>query len=67
MPAISEMAINTRDAADFSAQVDGITDGITATEQAMQSLDVGPVLMSREEPPPLLQRQEPPPLVKQRR
>ncbi|NUM52212.1 MAG: hypothetical protein HUU46_01085 [Candidatus Hydrogenedentes bacterium] len=65
--AISEMAINTRDAADFSAQVDGITDGITATEQAMQSLDVGPVLMSREEPPPLLQRQEPPPLVKQRR
>lgn len=64
--AISEMAINSRDASDFSAQVDGITDGIAATEQAIRSLDVGPVL-TREEPPPLLKRQEPPPLLSQRR
>ncbi|MBM3290687.1 MAG: hypothetical protein FJY92_11095 [Candidatus Hydrogenedentes bacterium] len=63
--AISEMAINSRETSDFSAQVDGITDGIAATEQAMRSLDVGPVL-TREDPPPLLQRQEPPPLLSQR-
>ncbi|MBI4558222.1 MAG: hypothetical protein HY706_11625 [Candidatus Hydrogenedentes bacterium] len=53
---ISEMAINTRDAADFTAQVDGITDGIAATEEAMRSLDVAPVL-ERETPPPLLTEQ----------
>jgi hypothetical protein len=64
--AISEMSINSRDTEDFSAQVDGITEGIAATEQAMRSLDVGPVL-TREDPPPLLQRQEPPPLLSQRR
>ena len=64
--AISEMSINSREATDFTAQVDGITDGIAATEDAIRSLDVGPVL-TREDPPPLLQRQEPPPLLTQRR
>lgn len=63
---ISEMAINSRDTSDFTAQVDGITDGIAATEQAMRTLDVGPIL-TREDPPPLLQRQEPPPLLSQKR
>jgi DNA repair ATPase RecN len=63
---ISEMAINSRDTSDFTAQVDGITDGIAATEQAMRTLDVGPML-TREDPPPLLQRQEPPPLLSQKR
>lgn len=65
--AISEMAINSRNTEDFSAQVDGITDGIAATADAMQTLDVGPVLMSQDEPPPLLQRQEPPPLKQKQR
>ena len=63
---ISEMAINSRDTSDFTAQVDGITDGIAATEQAMRTLDVGPML-TREDPPPILQRQEPPPLLSQKR
>ncbi len=51
--AISEMAINARDASDISAQVDGIAEGISATEEAMRTLDVAPVLQ-REQPPPLL-------------
>ncbi|MFA6244144.1 MAG: hypothetical protein WC655_24595, partial [Candidatus Hydrogenedentales bacterium] len=64
--AISEMAINSRDAADFSAQVDGITEGIAATEEAMRSLDVAPVL-EREDHPSLLRRATPPPLLTQRK
>ena len=60
--AISEMSINSKDATDFSAQVDGITDGIAATEQAMRTLDVAPIL-TQEDAPPLLQREEPPPIV----
>ena len=64
--AIGEMAINSRDAADFSAQVDGITAGIAATEEAMRSLDVAPAL-NRDEHPNLLKRAEPPPLLTQRK
>lgn len=51
--AISEMAISSRDAADFTSQVDGISEGIAATEEAMRTLDVAPMLQ-RDEPPPLL-------------
>ncbi len=51
--AIGEMALNSRDAADISAQVNGIAEGVSATEEAMRSLDVAPVLQ-REEVPRLL-------------
>lgn len=51
--AIGEMSISAHDAADFSSQVDGITDGIAATEEAIRTLDVAPML-ERGEPPPLL-------------
>ena len=51
--AIGEMALNSRDAADISAQVNGIAEGVSATEEAMRSLEVAPVLQ-REEVPRLL-------------
>lgn len=51
--AISEMGLNARDPADFSAQVDGIAAGVSATEEAIKSLNVAPVF-EREEAPPLL-------------
>jgi len=51
--AISEMAISSRDAADFTSQVDGISEGIAATEEAMRTLEVAPMLQ-RDQPPPLL-------------
>ncbi len=53
--AISEAAMNARDPADISAQVDGIAAGISATEEAMRTMDVAPVF-EREEPPKLLAR-----------
>lgn len=52
---ISEMAISNRDSADISAQVDGIADGISATEEAMRKLDVTP-LFERERTPRLLDK-----------
>lgn len=55
--AISEMAINARDPADISAQVDGIAEGISATEEAIRSLDVAPVL-ERDEAPKLLSMEQ---------
>jgi len=54
--AISEMAINSRDASDITAQVDGIAAGISATEEAIRSMDVAPVFQ-REEAPRLLTTQ----------
>ncbi len=51
--AISEMAMNSRDASEITAHVDGIAAGISATEDAIRALDVGPVF-EREEAPPLL-------------
>lgn len=51
--AVSEMAMNSRDAGDLTAQVDGIAAGISATEDAIKALDVGPVFQ-HEEAPPLL-------------
>lgn len=54
--AISEMAINSRDPADITAQVDGIAEGISATEEAIRSLDVAPVF-ERDEAPKLLSQQ----------
>ena len=52
--AISEMAINARDANDITAQVDGIAAGISATEEAMRGLDVAPPVFEYEEAPQLL-------------
>ncbi len=54
--AISEMAINSRDPSDISAQVDGIAEGVSATEDAIRTLDVAPVF-TREEAPKLLSQQ----------
>lgn len=54
--AISELAINARDASAISAQVDGIADGVAATEEAMRSLDVAPVF-EHETVPQLLTEQ----------
>jgi hypothetical protein len=51
--AVSEMAISARDPADISAQVDGIAEGVSATEEAMRKLDVAP-LFERERTPRLL-------------
>lgn len=48
--AISELSINARDPNDITAQVDGIAAGISATEEAMRGLDVGPVLEYEEAP-----------------
>lgn len=48
--AISELSINARDPNDITAQVDGIAAGISATEEAMRNLDVGPVLEYEEAP-----------------
>lgn len=55
--AISEGAINARDAGDITAQVDGIAAGISATEQAMKSLDVAPVFQ-QDEAPKLLREEQ---------
>jgi len=52
--AIGEMAINARDANDITVQVDGIAAGISATEEAMRSLDVAPQVFEYEEAPQLL-------------
>ncbi|MBI3119410.1 MAG: hypothetical protein HYZ00_12020 [Candidatus Hydrogenedentes bacterium] len=54
--AIGEMAINAPTAMDITAQVDGIAAGIAATEEAMQSLDMAPVLQ-KETAPRLLREQ----------
>lgn len=54
--AIGELALNARDPADIAAQVDGIAAGISATEEAVRSLNVAPVF-TREEPPKLLSKE----------
>lgn len=54
--AISEMAMSSRDPADISAQVDGIAEGISATEEAIRQMDVAPVF-EREEAPRLLSQE----------
>ncbi|GMW01658.1 MAG: hypothetical protein AMXMBFR84_27950 [Candidatus Hydrogenedentota bacterium] len=51
--AISEMSISARDASDVSAQVDGIADGVSVTEAAIQKLDVMPIF-ERQTAPKLL-------------
>jgi hypothetical protein len=52
--AISELAINARDASDITAQVDGIAAGISATEEAMRGLEVAPQVFEYEKAPQLL-------------
>ncbi|MBI5092751.1 MAG: hypothetical protein HZB26_09960 [Candidatus Hydrogenedentes bacterium] len=54
--AISEMAINSRDAGDITAQVDGIAAGVSATEEAIRKMDVAPVFQREEAPKLLTQR-----------
>jgi hypothetical protein len=54
--AISELSLNAREPSDIAAQVDGITAGITATEEAMRSLDVAPIF--KQEAAPRLLREE---------
>lgn len=41
--AISELSISARDPADVSAQVDGIAEGVSVTEEAIRKLDVPPL------------------------
>lgn len=48
--AIAEMAINAPSAMDITAQVDGIAEGISATEEAMRGLDMEPVLQKDSAP-----------------
>ena len=54
--AISEMSINSRDAGDITAQVDGIAAGVSATEEAIRKMDVAPVFQHEEAPRLLTQR-----------
>lgn len=55
--AISEMSISARDPSDVSAQVDGIAEGVSVTEAAIQKLDVMP-LFQRESAPKLLSQSQ---------
>ena len=48
--AIAEMAINAPSTMDITAQVDGIAEGISATEEAMRGLDMAPVLQKESAP-----------------
>ncbi len=48
--AISELAVRSSDASDITAQVDGIAAGVSATEDAIRSLDVVPSLKSEKAP-----------------
>jgi hypothetical protein len=41
--AISELSVSSRDPADVSAQVDGIAEGVSVTEEAIRKLDVPPL------------------------
>jgi hypothetical protein len=54
--AISELSLNAREPGDIAAQVDGIAAGISATEEAMRSLDVAPIF--KQEAAPRLLREE---------
>ena len=54
--AIAEMAINAPTNMDITAQVDGIAEGISATEEAMRDLDMAPVL--QKDTAPKLLREE---------
>ncbi|MCC6145047.1 MAG: hypothetical protein IT368_14675 [Candidatus Hydrogenedentes bacterium] len=54
--AIGELSLNAREPGDIAAQVDGITAGISATEEAMRSLDVAPIF--KQEAAPRLLREE---------
>lgn len=48
--AVSEMSLNARDPAAISAQVNGIADSITATTDAIRTLDVVPTLQYDDAP-----------------
>ncbi|HOZ28733.1 MAG TPA: hypothetical protein PLO37_26120 [Candidatus Hydrogenedentes bacterium] len=48
--AISELAVRSSDASDLTAQVDGIAAGVSATENAMRSLEVVPVFKTEKAP-----------------
>lgn len=48
--AISELAVRSSDATDLAAQVDGIAAGVSATEEAISSLDVAPAFKSDKAP-----------------
>jgi hypothetical protein len=54
---ISELSISARDPADFSAQVDGIAEGVSVTEETIRRLDVPP-LLENEKAPKFLSQQE---------
>lgn len=54
--AIAELAINAPNAMDITAQVDGIAEGISATEEAMRDFDIAPVL--QKDTAPRLLREE---------
>lgn len=55
--AISELSISSRDPADVSAQVDGIAEGVSVTEEAIRKLDVPP-LFEMETAPRFLSQSE---------
>ena len=48
--AIGELAINAPSTMDITAQVDGIAEGVSATEEAMRTLDMAPVLQKTSVP-----------------
>ncbi len=55
--AISELSVSSRDPADVSAQVDGIAEGVSVTEEAIRKLDVPP-LFEMETAPRFLSQSE---------
>ncbi len=48
--AISELSVSSRDPADVSAQVDGIAEGVSVTEEAIRKLDVPPLFETETAP-----------------
>ncbi len=48
--AISEMMLNSRNTGDIGAQVDGIAEGVSVTEEALRGLDITPVLSQEQAP-----------------
>ncbi len=48
--AIGEMMLNSRNTGDIGAQVDGIAEGVSVTEEALRGLDITPVLSQEQAP-----------------
>jgi hypothetical protein len=44
------MMLNSRNTGDIGAQVDGIAEGVSVTEEALRGLDITPVLSQEQAP-----------------